>query len=1286
VPSRPLAEHNGPANSQVPFWVGLSVIAVLPPADVVMLGLLLALGIVLCVSSFQTRGFHLRRQAVTRDLSEWLHVLGPTSFAMFAAQWPRDPRQRARGGGGRSGSAAPISKPPRRAPTGRITVMGPGQPAEDFPVAVRQAIIVGRGTAADIVVDDPQVSRRHLEIQLTPRNWLVRDLGATNPAEVDRGAEYRPVHGEETLAHGRLRVGSSLLILHPIDPTKVALGSTPKRRTMAIVGIAIVGIVAVVGAVVLAAQRPDEPRGEILASAEIGPDGGAIETPDGSLRLIVPPGALTSTTTAQLATANLPAEPVLGSVVGNATDVNIQKQYVQAPLTIEIPIPADFASDPGRQLYIAHYDSELGTWEALASELLMERGLVVAQSMTFSPTVLVAGPRLRMPYDRSRTDIRYTGGPHDYNPKPYCSATISSSSGIDFAALGSITARQFEVLSIAPGKVKASNFTVNGNGPGFFVIIDHGEFQSEYWHLDRQSDELRQLVSTHGPNPTVPGGFPIAFAGQTGGQADIHLHLELSINRSRPGPGGQSWNGQPIDGWVIYQHAISDKTGYNYQGTAIRGPRYEQEISIKNPGPNGCDIGIDKKAIAQVAMGFSETAEVQPTSGCVQSSSPTTKCTVFAAIGTDGVHLPSTNATCTKLDGCDNRGEAGPSDPDMSLYTVSGLVHSDTNRNMIQDRGEPGLPDVRLSIEGPLSATTITGNDGSYSFLVPAGQYTVKLQVPGGFTPVGVTSTTVAAGPARSTSAVNFSLVGPEPPTPPPKLPAAPGGVWVTVPAENTVVTSSQINLEARAYPSAPASPAVSRVNFTMYSAGEWRVICESSRPTRADIYACTVDLRNVPPGEFRISFDVYDQSGKYQLAPNGVRTLRKGSEVAKNAAPSAPTQASVQAVDQRAVKVAWTPGSTNHTGFRVYGTAGTLLATVGDAARSANIGGFAPNERVCVNVAAFNSVGESAVTYAGCVTTLGSAPLAPSQASIKAIDANTVQVSWAPGSADQTGFRIYGTGGTLLASAGASARSINIAGFQPDTQVCVNVLAFNSIGESSATYAGCATTLPPTYAFTATLEGYTPGSISWNSNGDLTLCYRLSPENVPFTLDVTRASDDLRVAGANDNGIGGGDCIDISAAIREMFPSTCTAEILVGAFVNGAYRGGRPRFTINKTHCAPSQQYKINVPANANWTSTGIPVRAGQTVTIIASGTIKIAGSDPGKGPDGGGGSSCGVPGAISTLACYSLIGKIDAGVPFAVGASYSGTPGSGILYLGVNDDVFSDNSGSWSVQVVVQ
>ncbi|MDR3203046.1 MAG: FHA domain-containing protein, partial [Bifidobacteriaceae bacterium] len=45
--------------------------------------------------------------------------------------------------------------------------------------------VIGRGSDADIIVEDTGVSRRHLEIRLTPDGAIATDLGSTNGSFVE---------------------------------------------------------------------------------------------------------------------------------------------------------------------------------------------------------------------------------------------------------------------------------------------------------------------------------------------------------------------------------------------------------------------------------------------------------------------------------------------------------------------------------------------------------------------------------------------------------------------------------------------------------------------------------------------------------------------------------------------------------------------------------------------------------------------------------------------------------------------------------------------------------------------------------------------------------------------------------------------------------------------------------------------------------------------------------------------------------------------------------------------
>ncbi len=74
--------------------------------------------------------------------------------------------------------------------------------------------VLGRDASADLVIDDPGVSRRHAEVRITHdgphQQVIVRDLGSTNGSYVN-GDQV----GTEQLGEGdRLTIGSTTLIFH----------------------------------------------------------------------------------------------------------------------------------------------------------------------------------------------------------------------------------------------------------------------------------------------------------------------------------------------------------------------------------------------------------------------------------------------------------------------------------------------------------------------------------------------------------------------------------------------------------------------------------------------------------------------------------------------------------------------------------------------------------------------------------------------------------------------------------------------------------------------------------------------------------------------------------------------------------------------------------------------------------------------------------------------------------------------------------------------------------------
>ena len=113
-----------------------------------------------------------------------------------------------------------------------------------------------------------------------------------------------------------------------------------------------------------------------------------------------------------------------------------------------------------------------------------------------------------------------------------------------------------------------------------------------------------------------------------------------------------------------------------------------------------------------------------------------------------------------------------------------------------------------------------------------------------------------------------------------------------------------------------------------------------------------------------------------------------------------------------------------------------------------------------------------------------------------------------------------------------------------------------------------------------------------------------------------------------------------------------------------------------------------IRVDAAQGWTRTGLYVRAGDTLTFDAEGTVRLsANTDDTASPAGSrsGRRAAGAP--LSDAPAGSLIARIGDSGPILVGAhrTIARAPVSGELSLAVNDDHLPDNSGEYRVTITI-
>src|SRR5207245_6673140 len=69
-------------------------------------------------------------------------------------------------------------------------------------------VTIGRSRQCDVVLDDPNVSRKHAEVRPRGGSWVVSDLGSTNGASVNG----RRIEGPQVIKGGdTIEVGTSTI-------------------------------------------------------------------------------------------------------------------------------------------------------------------------------------------------------------------------------------------------------------------------------------------------------------------------------------------------------------------------------------------------------------------------------------------------------------------------------------------------------------------------------------------------------------------------------------------------------------------------------------------------------------------------------------------------------------------------------------------------------------------------------------------------------------------------------------------------------------------------------------------------------------------------------------------------------------------------------------------------------------------------------------------------------------------------------------------------------------------
>jgi hypothetical protein len=125
-----------------------------------------------------------------------------------------------------------------------------------------------------------------------------------------------------------------------------------------------------------------------------------------------------------------------------------------------------------------------------------------------------------------------------------------------------------------------------------------------------------------------------------------------------------------------------------------------------------------------------------------------------------------------------------------------------------------------------------------------------------------------------------------------------------------------------------------------------------------------------------------------------------------------------------------------------------------------------------------------------------------------------------------------------------------------------------------------------------------------------------------------------------------------------------------------------------SSTTTAPSQPPVgggVVVAATQRWVDTGITVRRGQMVTFNATGEIQLSRDGGDKATPDGSVRGRHPSGPMRNVLAGALIGRVGPVSMFGIGNQRVplSMPAAGRLYLGVNDDVVTDNQGEFRVEV---
>jgi serine/threonine protein kinase len=262
-----------------------------------------------------------------------------------------------------------------------------------------------------------------------------------------------------------------------------------------------------------------------------------------------------------------------------------------------------------------------------------------------------------------------------------------------------------------------------------------------------------------------------------------------------------------------------------------------------------------------------------------------------------------------------------------------------------------------------------------------------------------------------------------------------------------------------------------------------------------------------------------------------------------------------------------------------------------------------------------------------------------------------------------------------VLAAAAATAVGIDLAGSKPTAGPRPSVPPVSSTAHS--------TLLPVVRAASSSADAEPPAAPTQVTATALN----------QYTIHVTWTDDGTGITGFNvSNGCGTDGCDGGALNVRTGRVSAIDVTTTPGAYQCFYVQAFNQAGTATSPAPGCISTPGLNIPTDREWTDTGVTVTSGAAVGISAAGEAYLSGAGSSQAPDGN--SACkpatSYPAGSSQfpapeLPCWSLIARIGNGPPFEVGTSTLVSATTGRLYLGVNSDSFSGNTGIWTVKIKI-